>query len=129
MPMLDKKSLRLVIVGASAAVLFFVLNYLLLHLGGAPFVSSVVAYGLSFIYAYTAQQRWTFGGQHSHGRALPRYLAAQVFCALLSGLVSHVTSTFGAPPSVISIAAMLAGSAASFVLVRFWVFSETRNGA
>lgn len=122
---LDQKSLRLIIVGTSAAGVFFALSYIFIAAGGPPFLSSIVAYGIAFVFAYTAQQRWTFGGQHAHGRAFPRYLAAQAFCALLSGLVSQTSaSVFGAPPFVISASAMLAGSAASFLLVRFWVFSN-----
>lgn len=126
--MLNSKSVRLVIVGGSASLLFFALSYLFISTFGHPFVSSVVAYGIAFVFAYTAQRNWTFGGAHDHGRAFPRYLAAQMACALLSGLVSHVASTvFGAAPAVTSAAAMFAGSAASFVLVRFWVFSDGRG--
>lgn len=123
--LLDTKSLRLIIVGASAALLFFALSYAFIAAGGPPFASSTIAYAIAFIFAYSAQRQWTFGGAHSHARVFPRYLAAQVFCALLSGLVSHVSATvLGAPPFVISAASMLAGSAASFLLVRFWVFAH-----
>lgn len=125
--MLGSKNVRLVLVGGSAAGLFFVLTYLFVSAGGPPFLSSVAAYAIAFVFAYTAQHAWTFGGQHKHGSAFPRYLAAQIFCALLSGLVSQIASMAGAPAALISGAAMLASSGASFLLVRFWVFSDSRT--
>lgn len=116
---------RFVIVGVSVAFLFFVLHYLLMRIGVLPFASSIISYAVAFVFAYIAQQRWTFGGQHAHARAFPRYMATQVFCALLSGLVSQVcASVFGAPPSVISVSSVVVGSGASFLLGRFWVFSD-----
>lgn len=122
--MLRSKSLRLIVVGGSAALIFFVLTYLFLAAGFPPFGSSIVAYGTAFVFAYIAQHSWTFGGKFDHGHALPRYIAAQIFCALLSGLVSHIAATAGAPTSIISASAAFAGSFASFLLVRFWVFTE-----
>lgn len=121
---LESKSLRLIIVGVSAALLFFGLNYGFLSAGGQPFISSIVAYGIAFCFAYTAQQRWTFGGQHAHGRAFPRYLAAQLICAVLSGLISQLSAgVLEASPFTVSALSVVIGSAASFLLVRFWVFS------
>lgn len=121
--MLQSKTIRLVIVGLSAALLFFALNLLFLSLGGQPFVSSVVAYAIAFVFAYMAQHSWTFGGLQPHGRSFPRYLAVQVICALLSGLVAQIAARSGLAAALTSAMATVVGSAASFLLVRFWVFA------
>lgn len=120
--MLENRSVRLVIVGASAAAIFFGLSYALIAAGCSPFVASVSAYAIAFVLAYAAQHKWTFGSQQAHGRSLPRYAASQAFCALLSGLVAQFVAFYGLSAGVASAAAAMAGSASSFLLVRFWVF-------
>ena len=71
-----------------AAVLLFALSYIFVARAGiSPFVANTLAYGVAFVCAYFAQRGWTFGASHSHGHALPRYLATQLVCALLAGVV------------------------------------------
>jgi putative flippase GtrA len=114
---------RFLTVGVGAAVLLFVLSYLFVRWGLSPFVGSTAAYVIAFIVAYTAQRGWTFGGEHSHTHALPRYLTVQIGCALLSGIVAQVAvEMLGASPFVMSIAVTVAASAASYVLSSLWVF-------
>lgn len=116
---------RFLVVGAGAACLLFVLSWGLVAAGFPPFPASVAAYGVAFAVAYTAQRGWTFGGRHGHGRALPRYFAVQLGCALLSGLVSHIAVTvFGASPLTMSAVTTIVASAASYVLSSRWVFPE-----
>ncbi|TGP47001.1 GtrA family protein, partial [bacterium M00.F.Ca.ET.229.01.1.1] len=81
---------RFLVVGVGAALLLFVLSWLLVSLGLSPFVGSAAAYAIAFVVAYSAQRGWTFGGEHDHATALPRYLTLQLGCAVFSGLVSHV---------------------------------------
>lgn len=96
---LQTRLFRFLTVGVGAALLLFVLSWLLVSLGLSPFVGSVTAYAISFVVAYSAQRSWTFGGKHDHATAMPRYLALQVGCAVFSGLVSHVAATrFAMPP-------------------------------
>lgn len=120
---------RFVTVGVGAALLFFVLTWLLVSLGVAPFIGSIVAYATAFVVAYSAQHGWTFGGRHDHGHALPRYLALQAGCAAFSGLVAHFSATrFGLSPLPMSALTALAASAASYVLSSLWVFPVRRQG-
>ena len=78
---------------------------------------------IAFVVAYTAQRGWTFGGQHDHASAMPRYLALQVGCAVFSGLVSHVAvAHFGMSPLAMSALTTIAASAVSYVLSSLWVF-------
>ncbi|UVK42802.1 GtrA family protein [Mesorhizobium sp. AR07] len=114
---------RFLTVGVGAALLFFVLSWLLVSLGVSPFIGSVVAYAIAFVAAYSAQRGWTFGGQHDHARVLPRYLVLQLGCALFSGLVSHVAvARFGMSALAMSALATVATSAVSYVLSSLWVF-------
>ncbi|MEQ1951331.1 GtrA family protein [Mesorhizobium yinganensis] len=114
---------RFVTVGVGAAALLFALSYLFVRLGMSPFTGSIAAYAIAFAVAYTCQHGWTFGGKHDHSHALPRYLAVQLGCALISGLVAHVAvERFGASPLAMSIAVTVVASAASYVLSTVWVF-------
>ena len=114
---------RFLTVGVGAALLLFVLSWLLVSLGLSPFVGSLIAYAIAFAVAYSAQRGWTFGGQHDHARAIPRYLALQVGCALFSGLVSHVAvARFGMSPLAMSALTTVAASTVSYILSSLWVF-------
>jgi putative flippase GtrA len=122
---LTLRPIRFATVGVGAAALLFGLSWLFVHLGASPFIGSVAAYAISFVVAYAAQHGWTFGGAHRHSRALPRYLAVQLGCAILSGLVAHASVQMaGAPPLAMSAAVTLAASGASFVLSFLWVFPD-----
>ncbi|WP_245455294.1 MULTISPECIES: GtrA family protein [unclassified Mesorhizobium] len=114
---------RFLVVGVGAALLLFVLSWLLVSLGLSPFAGSAVAYAIAFIVAYSAQRGWTFGAEHDHATALPRYLALQAACAAFSGLVSHVAVTrFGLSPVAMSALTTVAASALSYIVSSAWVF-------
>lgn len=114
---------RFLVVGVGAALLLFVLSWLLVSLGLSPFVGSAAAYAIAFVVAYSAQRGWTFGGEHDHATALPRYLALQLGCAVFSGLVSHVAvARFGLSPLAMSALTTVATSALSYVVSSLWVF-------
>ncbi len=120
---------RLVATGAAAALIFASLSYALRAWAGLPpFAASGAAYLAAFAFAYTTQRRWTFGGRHSHGRAFPRYLAAQLFCLALSAALSQLLGArWGASPLVMASTTTVAVSAVSFVLSRCWVFADNRT--
>jgi putative flippase GtrA len=116
---------RFIVVGVGAALLLFTLTFLFVSVGLPPFPGSVLAYGIAFVVAYSAQRGWTFGGRHDHSHALPRYLVVQVGCALLAGVVSHVAVTqLGLAPFAMSALATVAASATSYVLCSVWVFAD-----
>lgn len=114
---------RFMTVGIGAALVFFVLSYLLRRHGTPAFIASTSAYAIAFAMAYSAQHGWTFAGKHNHSRAFPRYLVAQLVCGLVSGVVAHVTAdTLQTSPFVMSLAAMITAGATSYVLSSLWVF-------
>ena len=124
---IDATTVRFVVTGASAAALFFLLSYAGLRAGLPPFTGTLLAYGVTVVASYTAQQAWTFRGRSRHGEAFPRYLAVQVGCALLSAALARllvVEAGLGALP--VAILTTLASSAISYGLSRFWVFAGAR---
>lgn len=124
-PASGQRLFRFLVVGVGAAALLFLLSFLLVHAGLPPFAASTLAYGIAFVVAYSAQRGWTFGAEHDHGHALPRYFVLQAGCALFSGLVSHVAvAQFGMSPLAMSAVTTIVTSAVSFVLSSVWVFPE-----
>ena len=120
---LQTRLFRFLTVGVGAALLLFALSWLLVSLGLSPFVGSLIAYAIAFAFAYSAQRGWTFGGQHDHARAMPRYFALQVGCALFSGLVSHVAvAHFGMSFLAMSALTTVVTSTVSYILSSLWVF-------
>lgn len=123
------RAARFLTVGTVTAGLFFVLTYGLAALGMPAFWASLLAYALSFVAGYTGQRRWTFGARHRHGHALPRYLAAQLACALGAAAIAHVAvAAFSVAPLAMSAITTLAASAASYLLSSLWVFPERAAG-
>ena len=114
---------RFLTVGVGAALLLLVLSWLLVSSGLSPFTGSVVAYAIAVGVAYSAQRGWTFGGQHDHMHAMPRYLTLQAACAAFSGLVSHIAVTqFGLSPLAMSVVTTVMTSTVSYVGSSLWVF-------
>jgi putative flippase GtrA len=118
---------RLVVTGGGAALLFAACAYAFRAWAGLPpFASSAAAYIIAFAVAYTTQRRWTFRGRHSHGHAFPRYLAAQLFCLVLSAALSQAMGAiWEASPLVMACVTSVAVSGVSFVLSRCWVFADS----
>lgn len=126
--MVVSRSARFVIVGVGVMLLFFGLNWLFVAFGAPPFASGIAAYAIAFLCAYGAHHKWTFEGARAHSQVFPRYLAAQAFCAVISGIVSHVSvTTFGVAPAIMSAAATSIGSVVSYFLARHWVFADHRS--
>lgn len=124
-PALGSRSLRFVIVGVGAAALFAALSYLFASAGLRPALAAPLAYLIAFAFAYVTQRSWTFSAEQSHAVAFPRYLALQLGCAVLSGVVSHVAvAWYRASPLAMSVAATLITSAVSYVVSSRWVFTK-----
>jgi putative flippase GtrA len=117
--------MRFAAVGVAAALLFFLLSLLFVTFGASPFAGSVAAYAIVFVVAYLAQRGWTFGAAHAHRDALPRYLAAQLACAMMSGLVAQICiEGFAWSPLWMSVAVTATAGATSYLLSSRWVFSS-----
>ncbi len=121
---MDATTLRFLVTGGGAACLFFLLSFGFVHAGLPPFVGTLLAYALAFAVSYTTQQAWTFRGERRHSEALPRYLAAQIGCALASALLARLlVRAAGLPPLPMAAITTLASGAMSYGLSRYWVFA------
>lgn len=119
---------RFVCVGVGVAAFFMVLTYLLVSSGVAPFLASILAYGVCFVAAYFLQRYWTFEAKHPHREALARYLVLQLACALFSGLVPQVAiDRFGATPLVASGLAAFTAGVLSYIGSACFVFPDARR--
>ena len=124
---LGSTTLRFLVTGCSAAALFFTLSVVMVKAGLSPFAGTLCAYAVAFVAAYTAQRAWTFRGQHRHRDALPRYLATQVGCAVLSaGLARLLAEAGGLSPVPMAAITTVVSSGASYMLSRYWVFPGIR---
>jgi putative flippase GtrA len=116
---------RFVIVGGGSAALLMALTFGLIRAGAPPFAGGLAAYAVSFAVAYLLQRNWTFEGAGSHARTLPRYLALQAGCALLSGGLSHLLATaLGWPAAAASAVMTLCVAAVSYLGSSLWVFAD-----
>lgn len=121
--------LRFLTVGIGAMLLMLVLSYSFAQAGLPPFQGSLLAYALVFAFAYMAQRGWTFGGEHRHRSALPRYLVLQAACAVASAAVAHLAAEgFGLAPLPTSVLTALTAGAASYVVSSAWVFPRRARG-
>jgi putative flippase GtrA len=102
---------------------------MLVSIGGfTPFTSSVLAYFSALVIGYLLQRNWSFRGRHSHSAALPRYLALQASCAILSGLGAQIATTyFHMRPLAISILNTLLMALISYVVSLNWVFADDKE--
>jgi putative flippase GtrA len=119
---------RFFIVGAGANLVLFVLTYLFQKCGVAAFAAGAGAYLIAFLAAYVAQRDWTFGSTRGNRLIFPRYLAAQVGCALASGLAGHFcTALFAATPFWTSVSVTATAGVTSYVLSSRWVFAGDKS--
>ncbi len=121
---------RFVIAGSGTALLFFVLAWALVSAGLPSFSGTLLAYATAVAVGYVAQRQWTFRATHPHSRSFPRYVALQIGCGVLSGLISHTTTNLlGLQPFLMSLTTMIAVSLISFVASALWVFRDGNAGA
>lgn len=121
----SSEPLRFIAAGVFGMVLFFVLAYVAASAGIAPFAASAGAYAVCFVTIYLVHRNWTFARDVPHGRALPRYLAVQLLCALASGLLAHgLVYIFGFQPFAMSAMTAIAASAFSYFATSLWAFAQ-----
>jgi putative flippase GtrA len=122
-----RKMFRFAASGGTAAAVYFVAHYAITQVGLGTAAASLAAYCVAFPLGYLLQRTWTFEGAHQHRAALPRYLAVQVACALLTsvqmGGLGHILD---APDFILSGIATIMASGLSFVACQIWVFPRER---
>ncbi len=122
---LSRQEVRFIIAGGSGAVLFFLLSFLIVSAGMPPFAGTSLAYLVCFLTVYTVHRYWTFSTDVPHGRAFPRYLLLQLFCASAAGWFAHfLVHTYGFQPLAMSALTTVASSVFSYFVTSLWVFAE-----
>lgn len=81
--------LRFLIAGGSATILHYIIMWSLMYFSSiAASTASAFGYIVSTMFNYYANSRYTFGGEHSHRRSLPRFLlVATVGLAINQGVL------------------------------------------
>ena len=113
------------LIGGGAALSFVVLSsvaiWALPH--ASRWVVSAICYGVFIVPVYLLHRRFSFNSDAPHGRALPRYVIAQLTSLGLASFFSYVAygalglPTFGAAILVIGLT-----SGVQFVVLRRWAF-------
>lgn len=123
--LLSLRLTRFLAVGLGANLVLLALSYLFRRSGMPAFAAGAIAYSTAFSAAYMLQRNWTFGGVSSHSHAFPRYLGAQLGCAVASGLAGQIcVSAFDASPFWVSAAITATAAVTSYLLSSLWVFAD-----
>ncbi len=130
--LLQHRLTRFILVGGSSAILLFLLNFLVQsYLDITPFYATAISYIVVFVLTYLTHRAWTFQSNAAHHQTLPRYLATQFACALLTSSLTTIFTKQFVPklPFVSALFATLCASALSFTASLLWVFSERPSKA
>lgn len=121
-------AVRYLLVGGSAFLLDLGLLALFHEVLGLPvWVATGLAFVLSFIYTFTVQRAFSFGGDAPHGQALFRYSALVGFNTIATmGIVTLLSATpLGwAGGKVIS---TVLSTIWNYFAYRYWVFAAPRS--
>ena len=119
--------------GANTALGYCTFRLALRALGDRPAASGLaqaVAYAIGICISYLLNRRWTFDANNAHGRAVPRFLAAQlVALALSTSLIQLGVIGFGLRPTVSWVLATGVVTVVNFSTQRFWVFRPTASAS
>ena len=121
-PVKSSESVRFLVVGFSATVLQFLFSWWFLWLGLRPAIAALLAFCLAFIFAYNSHRSWTYATTMRHRVLLPRYIAAQLVCALSVAMVTELTISFHFSNVVSAMCATLVSATLAYFLTSRWVF-------
>ena len=131
---LVSRFLQFCMVGASGMVIDLGLYTAMLAAGVLLPVARAAAIGLSMVWNFTLNRRFTFGYSRS-GRIHPQFIRYALSCSLGSALswgVSVALCLRGMPlrdwPVVAAVAGIAVGTASNFTLSRYWVFRMPEPG-
>ncbi len=121
-------AVRYLLVGGSAFVLDLALLGVFHEILGLPvWLATGLAFVLSFIYTFTMQRAFSFGGSSPHGQSLFRYSALVVFNTVATmGIVTLASAT----PLGWAGGKFLATAASTvwnYFAYRYWVFAAKRT--
>lgn len=127
-----KTAVRFLIVGVSAAILYFVLFSLFyIYYDYFAFVATFFAYSISFGCAYLAHKFWTYQSSSVPvSQSLPRYFILQLLSVVATSIVTQVSVTFiGLESFLVSVVATLFAGVFNYIFSTLWVFSGVEKTA
>lgn len=115
--------LRFLLVGGSATALHYLIMASLLAAGlcGAG-TASATGYGLSTLYNYWANARFTFGGRHRHRESFPRFLLTAAAGLGINQLVLLGLIALNLPVAAAQIMATACVLVWNYVINAIWSF-------
>lgn len=117
-------AVRYLLVGGSAFVLDLALLGLFHEILGLPvWLASGLAFVLSFIYTFTMQRAFSFGGSSPHGQALLRYSALVAFNTVATMGIVTLLSTTPLGWAGGKFLATAASTVWNYFAYRYWVFT------
>ena len=124
-------AIRFLIVGVSAAVLYFVLfSVFYIYFDYFAFVATVFAYSIAFGCAYLAHKFWTYQSSVPVAQSLPRYFILQLLSVAATSLVTQFSvSVLGLESFLVSIVATLFAGVFNYIFSSLWVFSSVEKTA
>jgi len=116
-------------VGIAAAIIYFFCATLLLRLGVRPAsLTSLIAYGISGACSYLGHRLLTFQSDTPHGKAVPRFIVANLAGYLVAVVVPLLlTDIMSWPPLIATVLVCVAVPTLNFVLLTLFVFWKPAN--
>lgn len=93
--------------------------------GWAPQIANFAGFAAAVTVSYLGHGRFTFGTRLEHRTHAPRFLISAGLGLGLSGLITQVIAVWFAAPFALAMAVVaVAVPMSSFLLFKFWVFTE-----
>lgn len=108
-----------------AAMLFFLVE----KLGAGPVLASIPSFLTALAISFLINHHWTFVVKGAYGRYFSRYAAVSVAGLILNIAIMHATVSLLQLSYVVGLGLVIIFVPMfSFLLQRYWTFSDTRRG-
>ena len=119
------------VVGASGAVVSFVIFHLLLHFGLDLKLAFSIGFILGGVNNYWWNRRWTFESSGHMGKELAQFLTvsgiALVLGIIITGILDKHLSPFHFRNSLIWLCGTVGGMGVNFFVNKYWTFRHTHH--
>lgn len=113
---------RFGLVGVAATVTYAAMALIFERWGVPVLLGNALAYVTGFGVSYAGHRLWSFQSDAAHGRALPRFAAAQAIGLGLNTLIIATLMRLGLPYILAMPAAVAAVPVAIYFISKYWVF-------
>jgi len=120
---------RFLVVGGTAFVIYFALEFLLEWAFFGPYAALTIAYGISTAYHFMMNRHFTFRSSGVDGgilAILPRYGSVVLLNYVISLVVVRIAFSAGFRIQVGMLAGVILTTIVSFTLAKIWIFRAER---